>query len=188
MHIYQAIYYYILKPKEAIKKSINFEYSFLIYLLASLSIAVSILYSSASNGNILNLTILSFGIASYIAISSIGKIAIINLITSIFFKNIDKKNITTFINNCFGMYGIFILILPITLIFGRFSSVHFIQLFALLMMQLYYIILLYNNIKYSFNIESSFKAFLVLITPIICDYLIYISLSILVFGVLISYI
>ena len=53
---------------------------------------------------------------------------------------------------------------------------------------LYYIVLMFNNIKYSFNIESSFKALLVLITPIVCDYLIYISLAILLFGTIISYI
>ena len=42
--------------------------------------------------------------------------------------------------------------------------------------------------EHSFNIDSSFKAFLVLITPIICDYLTYISLGILIFGSIISYI
>ncbi len=188
MQIHEAIYYYILKPKEAIKKSIKFEYSFLIYLLASLSLAISFLYSSAPNANILNIIILAFGIAAYIAISNIAKIAIINLTVSLFLKNNNKKNITTFINNCFGIYGIFILILPITLIFGSFSSIYFIQTVIILIMQLYYIILLYNNIKYSFNIESPFKAFLVLITPIVCDYLIYISLAMLLFGVFISYI
>ena len=188
MQLYEAIYYFILKPKEAIKKSINFEYSIFIYLLASLSIAVSILYTTAYKSNIFNLTILSFGIAAYIAMSNIGKIAIINLTISIFFKNNDKNNITTFINNCFGIYGIFIFILPITLIFGSFSSLYFIQIAFLFILQLYYIILLYKNIKYSFNIDSSFKALLVLIAPIICDYLIYISLAILIFGAFISYI
>ncbi|OEJ15589.1 hypothetical protein A9495_09520 [Brachyspira hampsonii] len=188
MQLHEAIYYYILKPKEAIKKSINFEYSIFIYLLASLSIAISALYTASSKSSILTLIILSFGLAAYIAISNIGKIAVINLTISIFFKNNDKKYITTFINNCFGIYGIFILILPITLIFGRFSYLYFIQIAVLLLLQLYYIILLYNNIKYSFNIESSLKAFLVLIAPIICDYLLYISLAILVFGVFISYI
>ncbi|MBW5395868.1 hypothetical protein E6A53_12895, partial [Brachyspira hampsonii] len=114
MQLHEAIYYYILKPKEAIKKSINFEYSIFIYLLASLSIAISALYTASSKSSILTLIILSFGLAAYIAISNIGKIAVINLTISIFFKNNDKKYITTFINNCFGIYGIFILILPIT--------------------------------------------------------------------------
>lgn len=49
-------------------------------------------------------------------------------------------------------------------------------------------VLMFNNIKHSFNIDSSFKAFLVLIAPIICDYLTYISLGILIFGTIISYI
>ena len=29
MQLHEAIYYYLLKPKEAIKKSITFEYSFI---------------------------------------------------------------------------------------------------------------------------------------------------------------
>ncbi|WP_295157798.1 hypothetical protein [uncultured Brachyspira sp.] len=188
MHIYQALYYYILKPKEAIKKSINFEYSLVIYLTASLSTAISVLYSSGHKSNILSLIVLSFSIALYTAVSSIGKIAIIHLTASIFIKNIDKKNITAFINNCFGISGIFILILPITLIFSVFSSIFFIQVSALLIIHLYYIILLYNNIKYSLNIESSFKAFLILIAPVIYDYIVNISLAVLIFGVLINYI
>ena len=44
MQLHEAIYYYLLKPKEAIKKSITFEYSFFVYLLASLSIAISAIY------------------------------------------------------------------------------------------------------------------------------------------------
>ena len=187
MKIYEAIYYYLLKPKEAIKKSINFEYSILIYLLASLSISISAIYSINNRSNILNLFIFTFGIAAYIAISNIIKIAVINLTVSLFFKN-NANNIKIFINNCFGMYGIFIFILPITLLFGRFKSLYFIQVIMFFILGLYYIILMFNNIKYSFNIDSSFKAFLVLIAPIICDYLTYISLGILIFGTIISYI
>ncbi len=188
MHISEAIYYYILKPKTAIKKNINFEYSVLIYLLTSLSIAVSIIYILDNRSNILYLLILTFGIAAYITISNIAKIAIINLTISVFFKNNSKNNITNFINNCFGMYGIFIFILPVTLIFGKYASIYFIQAAAFLILQLYYVILMYNNIKYSFNIESPFKVFLVLITPVICSYLLYVSLAILIFGVFINYI
>ncbi|WP_297203159.1 hypothetical protein [uncultured Brachyspira sp.] len=188
MKIYEAMYYYLLKPKEAIKKSINFEYSILIYLLASLSISISAIYSINNRSNILNLFILTFGIAAYIAISNIIKISIINLTVSIFLKNKNNINIKTFINNCFGIYGIFIFVLPITLLFGRFSSLYFIQFIMFFILGLYYIVLMFNNIKYSFNIDSSFKAFLVLITPIICDYLTYISLAILIFGTIISYI
>lgn len=188
MKIYEAMYYYLLKPKEAIKKSINFEYSILIYLLASLSISISAIYSINNRSNILNLFIFTFGIAAYIAISNIIKISIINLIVSIFLKNKNNINIKTFINNCFGIYGIFIFVLPITLLFGRFSSLYFIQFIMFFILGLYYIVLMFNNIKYSFNIDSSFKAFLVLITPIICDYLTYISLAILIFGTIISYI
>lgn len=186
MKISKAIYLYIMHPEYAMRKNINFESSFLIYLLASLSIAISALYTSSAKTNILNLFILSFAIASYIAVSNVVKIAIINLTVSVFFKNNDKKNITTFINNCFGIYGIFILMLPITLIFGDFSSLYMIQIGALLILQLYYIILLYNNIKYSFNIKSSFKAVLVLFAPIIYDYVSYIALAILIFGSIIS--
>lgn len=185
MRIHHAVYLYLLKPKDAIKKNINFEYSFLIYLLASLSIAVSALYFLSSKTNILGLLIFTFGISAYIAISNIAKIAVINLTISIFFKN-NNKNIVLFINNCFGIYGIFIFLLPITLIFGRFSSVYIIQILTVLLLQLYYIVLLYKNIKYSFGIDSSFKAVLVLLTPIICDYLTYISLGILLFGSFIS--
>lgn len=188
MKIYEAMYYYLLKPKEAIKKSINFEYSILIYLLASLSISISAIYSINNRSNILNLFIFTFGIAAYIAISNIIKISIINLTVSIFLKNKNNINIKTFINNCFGIYGIFIFVLPITLLFGRFSSLYFIQFIMFFILGLYYIVLMFNNIKYSFNIDSSFKAFLVLITPIICDYLTYISLAILIFGTIISYI
>ena len=188
MKIYEAMYYYLLKPKEAIKKSINFEYSILIYLLASLSISISAIYSINNRSNILNLFIFTFGIAAYIAISNIVKISIINLTVSVFFKNADSNNTKTFINNCFGLYGIFIFILPITLLCGRFSSLYFIQFIMFFILGLYYIIMMFNNIKYSFNIESSFKALLVLITPIVCDYLIYISLAILLFGTIISYI
>ena len=186
MKISRAIYLYIMRPKYAIRKSINFESSFLIYLLSVLSIATAMLYISPSKSNILDLFILSFGLAAYITVTNIVKIAIINLTASVFFKNNDKKNITTFINNCFGIYGIFIFILPITLIFGKFSTVYFIQTAALIILQLYYIILLYNNIKYSYNIKSSFKAILVLLAPVICDYLTYISLAILIFGSIIS--
>ena len=187
MKIYEAMYYYLLKPKEAMKKSINFEYSLFMYLLASLSISISAIYSINNRSNILNLFVFTFGIAAYIAISNIIKISIINLTVSIFFKNNNKYNIRTFINNCFGIYGIFIFILPITLLFGRFSSLYFIQVIMFFILGLYYIVLMFNNIKYSFNIDSSFKAILVLITPVICDYLTYISLAILIFGTIISY-
>ena len=182
MRISKAIYLYMMHPKYAMRNNINFESSFLIYLLSILSIAVSALYTSNSKCNILNLFLLAFGIAAYISVSNIVKIAIINLTVSVFFKNNDKKNITTFINNCFGIYGIFIFILPITLIFGNFSSIYWIQAGTLLILQLYYIVLMYNNIKYSFNIKSSFRAVLVLFAPIIYDYLVYMALAILILG------
>ena len=98
------------------------------------------------------------------------------------------NNIKTFINNCFGIFGIFILILPITLLFSRFKSLYFIQVIMFFILGLYYMVLMFNNIKHSFNIDSSFKAFLVLIAPIVCDYLTYISLGVLIFGSIISYI
>lgn len=187
MQLHEAIYYYVLKPKEAIKKSITFEYSFLVYLLASLSISISAIYTIDNKSNILNLFILTFGIAAYMAISNIIKIAVINLTVSLFFK-INSNNIKTFINNCFGIFGIFILILPITLLFSRFKSLYFIQVIMFFILGLYYMVLMFNNIKHSFNIDSSFKAFLVLIAPIVCDYLTYISLGVLIFGSIISYI
>ena len=185
MKIYEAIYYFLLKPENAIKKSISFEYSLIIYLIASLSIAISVIYVIGTGSNIFNLMVLSFGIASYIAISNIVKIAIINLSVSIFFNN-TKNKIKIFINNCLGIYGIFIFILPITLLFSRFSNLCFIQIITLIILSIFYIFLLYKNIKYSFDIESSFKSILILITPIMCDYLTYISLAILIFGSIIN--
>ncbi|ANN64586.1 hypothetical protein SZ47_12555 [Brachyspira hyodysenteriae] len=187
MQLHEAIYYYILRPKEAIKKSITFEYSFFVYLLAALSISISAIYVIDNKSNILNLFIFTFGIAAYMAISNIIKIAVINLTVSLFFKT-DNNNTKTFINNCFGIFGIFVFILPITLLFSRFKSLYFIQVIMFFILGLYYMVLMFNNIKHSFNIDSSFKAFLVLIAPIVCDYLTYISLGILIFGTIISYI
>ena len=74
MKICESLYYYLLSPKEAIKKNINFEYSLIIYLITALTVSISFLYSIGSKSNILNLFIITFGIASYIAISNIIKI------------------------------------------------------------------------------------------------------------------
>lgn len=186
MKICESIYYYLLSPKEAIKKNINFEYSLTIYLIASLSVSVSILYSIGSKSKILNLFILTFGIASYIAASNIIKMAIINFTVFIFSKNNDKNNLKIFVSNCFGIYGIFIFILPITLIFSKSSGLFFIQIIVFIILQIYYLILLYKNIKFSFNMDNSFKAFIILLSPMIFDYLSYISLAILIFGVFIN--
>lgn len=131
MQLHEAIYYYILRPKEAIKKSITFEYSFFVYLLAALSISISAIYVIDNKSNILNLFIFTFGIAAYMAISNIIKIAVINLTVSLFFKT-DNNNTKTFINNCFGIFGIFVFILPITLLFSRFKSLYFIQVIMFL--------------------------------------------------------
>ncbi|WP_258074986.1 hypothetical protein [Brachyspira murdochii] len=87
MRISKAIYLYMMHPKYAMRSNINFESSLLIYLLSILSIAVSALYTSHSKCNIINLFLLAFGIAAYIAVSNIVKIAIINLTVSVFFKN-----------------------------------------------------------------------------------------------------
>ncbi|WP_236847226.1 hypothetical protein [Brachyspira catarrhinii] len=164
------------------KKNINFEYSLIIYLITALTVSISVLYSIGSKSNILNLLIIAFGIASYIAVSNIVKIAIINFTVFIFSKNNDKNNLKIFACNCFGIYGIFIFILPITLIFSNII----IQFLAFFVIQIYYLVLLYRNIKFSFDIDNSFKAFIILLSPIIFDYLSYITLGILVFGVFIN--
>ena len=91
-----------------------------------------------------------------------------------------------FVSNCFGIYGIFIFILPITLIFSKSAGILFIQAIVFTILQIYYLILLYRNIKFSFNINNSFKAFIILLSPMIFDYLSYISLGILIFGVFIN--
>ena len=186
MKICESLYYYLLSPKEAIKKNIGFEYSLIIYLITALTVSVSVLYSIGSKSNILNLLIITFGIASYIAVSNIVKIAIINFTVFIFSKNNDKNNLKIFVGNCFGIYGIFIFILPITLIFSKSAGLIIIQFFAFAVLQIYYLILLYRNIKFSFNIDNSFKAFIILLSPIIFDYLSYITLGILIFGAFIN--
>ena len=182
MKICEYLYYYLIHPKEAIKKNIGFEYSLIIYLITALTVSISVLYSIGSKSDILSLIIISFGIASYIAVSNIVKIAIINFTVFIFSKNNDKNNLKIFACNCFGIYGIFIFILPITLIFSNII----IQFLAFSVIQIYYLILLYKNIKFSFNIDNSFKAFIILLSPIIFDYLSYITLGILIFGVFIN--
>ena len=182
MKICESLYYYLLSPKEAIKKNFSFEYSLIIYLITALSVSISVLYTIGSKSNILNLLIITFGIASYIAVSNIVKIAIINFTVFIFSKNNDKNNLKIFACNCFGIYGIFIFILPITLIFSNII----IQFLAFAILQIYYLILLYRNIKFSFDIDNSFKAFIILLSPMIFDYLSYISLGILAFGVFIN--
>ena len=140
MKIYEAIYYYLLSPKEAIKKDLKLEYALIIYLIASISISISALITIGTKTSVLKLLILVFGISAYIAISNILKIAIINLTTTLL--NISNENyIKKFIKNYFAIYGIFIFILPISLI---------------------------------------------LLSPIIIDYLTYISLIILIFGVFIN--
>lgn len=193
MKICESLYYYLLSPKEAIKKNINFEYSLIVYLITALSISISALYSIGSKSNILNLFIFTFGIASFIAVSNIVKIAVINFTVFIFSKNNyknnvnnDRNNLKIFISNCFGIYGIFIFMLPITLIFSKSSGLHFIQFLVLIILQIYYLILLYRNIKFSFNIDNSFKALIILFSPIIFDYLSYITLGILIFGAFIN--
>lgn len=193
MKICESLYYYLLSPKEAIKKNINFEYSLIVYLITALSISISALYSIGSKSNILNLFIFTFGIASFIAVSNIVKIAVINFTVFIFSKNNyknngnnDRNNLKIFISNCFGIYGIFIFMLPITLIFSKSSELHFIQFLVLIILQIYYLVLLYRNIKFSFNIDNSFKALIILFSPIIFDYLSYITLGILIFGAFIN--
>lgn len=193
MKICESLYYYLLSPKEAIKKNINFEYSLIVYLITALSISISALYSIGSKSNILNLFIFTFGIASFIAVSNIVKIAVINFTVFIFSKNNyknngnnDRNNLKIFISNCFGIYGIFIFMLPITLIFSKSSGLHFIQFLVLIILQIYYLILLYRNIKFSFNIDNPFKALIILFSPIIFDYLSYITLGILIFGAFIN--
>ena len=123
MKICESLYYYLLSPKEAIKKNINFEYSLIVYLITALTVSISVLYSIGSKSNILNLFIITFGIASYIAVSNIIKIAIINFTVFIFSKDNDKNNLRIFASNCFGIYGIFIFILPITLIFSKSAGI-----------------------------------------------------------------
>ncbi len=76
--------------------------------------------------------------------------------------------------------------LPITLIFSKSSGLYFIQFLAFIILQIYYLILLYRNIKFSFNIDNSFKAFVIFLSPMIFDYLTYISLGILIFGAFIN--
>ena len=99
MKICESLYYYLLSPKEAIKKNINFEYSLIIYLITALTVSISVLYSIGSKSNILNLFIITFGIASYIAISNIIKIAIINFTVFIFSKDNDKNNLRIITND-----------------------------------------------------------------------------------------
>lgn len=194
MKICESLYYYLLSPKEAIKKNINFEYSLIVYLITALAMSVSALYSVGSKSNIFNLFIFTFGIASYIAVTNIVKIAVINFTVFIFSKNNAengdrndyKNNLKIFVSNCFGIYGIFIFMLPITLIFSKSSGLYFIQFLAFIILQIYYLILLYRNIKFSFNIDNSFKAFVIFLSPMIFDYLSYISLGILIFGAFIN--
>ena len=185
MKIYEAIYYYILSPKEAIKKELKLEYALIIFLMASISISISALITIGAKSNILKFLIFTFGISAYIAISNILKISVINLITTIL--NISNRNyIKKFVINYFAIYGIFILILPISLIFIKNSALFFIQAISFIIFQIYYFFLSYHNIKTSFNINSASKAFIILLSPIIIDYLTYISLIILIFGVFIS--
>ena len=42
MKICESLYYYLLSPKEAIKKNINFEYSLIIYLITALTVSISV--------------------------------------------------------------------------------------------------------------------------------------------------
>ena len=185
MKIYEAIYYYMLFPKEAIKKELKLEYALIIYLMASISISISALITIGAKSTILNFLIFTFGIFAYIAISNIVKIAVVNLITTIL--NISNKDyLKTFIRNYFAIYGIFIFILPISLIFIKSSALFFIQAICFIIFQIYYFFISYYNIKLSFNINSSSKAFMILLSPIIIDYLTYISLIILIFGVFIN--
>ncbi len=185
MKIYEAIYYYLLSPKEAIKKDLKLEYALIIYLIASISISISALITIGTKTSVLKLLILVFGISAYIAISNILKIAIINLTTTLL--NISNENyIKKFIKNYFAIYGIFIFILPISLIFIKSSALFFIQSISFIIFQIYYFFISYYNIKESFNINSPSKAFIILLSPIIIDYLTYISLIILIFGVFIN--
>lgn len=185
MKIYEAIYYYMLSPKEAIKKELKIEYALIIYLIASISISISALITIGNKSSIFKLLILIFGISAYIAISNIIKIAVINLATTlldIYNKNYIKK----FIKNYFAIYAIFIFILPISLIFTKSSALFFIQAICFIIFQIYYFFISYYNIKESFNINSASKTFIILLSPIIIDYLTYISLIILIFGVFIN--
>mgnify|MGYP004610660141 CR=1 FL=1 len=185
MKIYEAIYYYMLSPKEAIKKEVKFEYALIIFLMAAISISISALIAIGSRGSIFKLLILVFGISAYIAISNIIKIAVINLITNLL-DIYNKDYIKKFIKNYFAIYGIFIFILPISLIFIKNGALFFIQAISFIIFQIYYFFISYHNIKTSFNINSSSKAFMILLSPIIIDYLTYISLIILIFGVFIN--
>ena len=114
MKIYEAIYYYMLSPKEAIKKEVKFEYALIIFLMAAISISISALIAIGSRGSIFKLLILVFGISAYISISNIIKIAVINLTTNLL-DVYNKDYIKKFIKNYFAIYGIFIFILPIFL-------------------------------------------------------------------------
>ena len=54
MKIYEAIYYYLLSPKEAIKKDLKLEYALIIYLIASISISISALITIGTKTSVLN--------------------------------------------------------------------------------------------------------------------------------------
>lgn len=177
----EALYLYLIEPKKAIKRNFDFKYTIIIYLISIFSISISALYSYNSSKSIVSILLLTILLSVYIITSNFVKISITSLIASML-SNHREQNFQIFTKNYFALYSVYILLLPITLLFSLSSNLGLIQAIIAFILQIYYLILIFQNIKYSFKIDNSLKAFVILLSPIILDFISYIALFLLILG------
>lgn len=185
MKIYESIYASLISPKSLFVNPLKVSHSIIIYILASISMAISLIYISGNKMGIFSMFIITVGVTGYMALSNILKISIVHTVASFTVGYKKNRNIKTFISNCFSMEAIFIFILPIVLLSKVLPGMtHFIFFISAVLFFLYYILLLYRVVKTSFNVNGTLGAIALFITPLICSYLNMAFFTLFVLGVL----
>lgn len=185
MKLYESLYYSLIVPKKIIGTPLKINHAIVIYIIACISMSISVIYLSENRADIFSLFIIIAGFSGYIALGNLLKIAIIHTMASITIGYRNGRDIKTFISNCFSVSAVFIFTFPIVLIVKRLPSiVNGIFFLVTLIFTIYYIILLYRVVKYSFNVKSVIGGIGLLIVPVIYDCINFIFFIIFISGVM----
>ncbi len=184
------IYNSFVHINEPISKDRNTKFNILIYIISMFCSVISITLISSTRTSIIVIVFLTIFAAFYFAVVNIINASLVHFISSFFYKYRAKQSVRTFFIDMFGIYKVFIALLPISLLLSILPSTAY-KVFFVLAFILLFAYYMYNFARVIYaNIDmpsSSYAAIILLIVyivPGVVNFIFNISYVVLVFKLL----
>lgn len=158
-----------MRPSRALKRERKSFFIIVIYFISMLSLSISFLYVSSAKSGLFGIAFTALSFFMYFLLSTLVNAMLIHFFASMFLTLDKKYSVKNLTLDMIFVYRIFILLLPLSLLFSVFPEVVYKAYFFMVLVALfiYYLYNMYFVIKNNFASADGAQILLFMALPVI---------------------